>query len=528
MDRERRMNKWEKWRAGTFAAVGLAVGTVGAHADVNATMQAIIPRVQTTELRQTQPASSYISSHDVSAQLLQPVVPVELSQPQSVQPVEVFCAPERKTLQQNASLGEFIQHFDQQWQKEGLPRDWYNLSKKEGFSMQTQMHLLQELNPAAVAKWSQQTKQDILGFALEYLSNKVVYPYKYYLDSQTGRLEDKKYGNKDIVETTSEKERNGSVKQSLQHIKQFFLADQTPDGSMIVMPSPAGPSGLTTDDGKPIDYPDTHWFVMRKENGWVNGFTIKTDFSLRESREVIRILTGKELDANAPIEEYVNAVAYITPTAEKPVRKITEIVDILKTVRQDERVFKNKQFTEVYADMQQGEALYSFNDKTQAMIKEFEEYVSAGIITKETMQKALAATILRISKLFLVDKKQEARQYQQRSKAILYEPYQPEMTYGAVLRQVAAIPGCAGGGSITAVPGVVARVGVVENMNYTGENAKKDPTLCVCIAGKSKPHFHCPGVKRTKENEIALCRQAIIVGDRIATCPSCGAGKVCA
>lgn len=54
---------------------------------------------------------------------------------------------------------------------------------------------------------------------------------------------------------------------------------------------------------------------------------------------------------------------------------------------------------------------------------------------------------------------------------------------------------------------------------FTGENAKKDPSLCKCKG--LEPHFHCPGTKNKS------CGHPIIVGEGTAACPDCGAGKKC-
>ena len=155
----------------------------------------------------------------------------------------------------NAPLDRWVSYFVTNWQKEELPVDWQNLRTKGegktiGFSMKKQMRLLEDASDeTAVSEWTQQTRQDLLGFKLEYLSDHLVYPCKYEWNGD--RLENKEYGNKDMVETTSAQERNGSVRNALKDMKDFFRT--APDGAIAVMPSPKGDSGLRTDDGKRLD-----------------------------------------------------------------------------------------------------------------------------------------------------------------------------------------------------------------------------------------------------------------------------------
>lgn len=54
---------------------------------------------------------------------------------------------------------------------------------------------------------------------------------------------------------------------------------------------------------------------------------------------------------------------------------------------------------------------------------------------------------------------------------------------------------------------------------------KDDPNLCRCQG--LQPHFHCPGTKKLSDGKEMPCRNAIIVGDRTTSCPSCGMGQVC-
>ncbi len=140
---------------------------------------------------------------------------------------------------ENSTLADYISHFDYNWLKEKLPKDWYNLRGKKsevGFIMKLQLALIKDLNSSGdMSDWVQKTEKDLLGFKLEYLSNHLVYPTKYFRDPiDPNRLEDRSYGKSersrnsysDMEEIVSENERNGSVKRSIMAMKKFFLSER--------------------------------------------------------------------------------------------------------------------------------------------------------------------------------------------------------------------------------------------------------------------------------------------------------------
>lgn len=448
----------------------------------------------------------------------------------------------------NKDLSEYIDHFDLNWKTEGLPQDWYNLKKRVGFSMDTQMQLLQGVDKQSVALWAEQTKRDALAFCLEYLSDGIVYPFQYekeYKGDGVWELVDKKYG-KTMLETVTKQERNSAVFRSLSRIQDFFLSPHTPDGSMAIMPSPKGPSGLTTDDSKPIVYPDSYWFVMVKDGEQVRGCTIKTDFDLEECREAVGLLNGYPvLSKTSSLEEYNQAVTFLDPRYQDNC-STQHVLQTLQQARTNNPfAFGNKTWKEVARDIQRGEELYRFNKKTQELIEEFKEYVISGDFSEFELRKALAATMLRLSKLFLIDEKQAGHKaygcYDEERKPMFH------ITYGQILDKVEEIPGCAGGGinnsKSTLIDSLVPRIGKL------GEAAKAedDPNLCRC--NNQSPHFHCPGKRKIKrkiqkrveykenkekknsepkyEESEEPCLTVITVGKNITSCPTCGEGKKC-
>ncbi len=115
-------------------------------------------------------------------------------------------------IQIQSRLGQYINHFDTQWHREGLPHDWYKLSGI-GFNMGLQMNLLTSTEDNAKKLFEEQTRMDILGFALEYLSGGLVYTFKYHVVEKpdgTRALYDEVY-KKFMMDTASKEERGGTV-----------------------------------------------------------------------------------------------------------------------------------------------------------------------------------------------------------------------------------------------------------------------------------------------------------------------------
>lgn len=368
---------------------------------------------------------------------------------------------ESKVFPENATLTEHIDYFDRYWQEQGLPQDWYNLKKKVGFSMNSEMRNLLSTDPEDVAVWVRKAKLNLGRFSLEYLTRHIVYPQKYEIDRENNKLYDPRYSDQDVTEITSPDERNGSVLRAVTKVKRRFLSKKTPNGAISVIPSPLGPTGLKTDNNKLFDYPDSYFIVMEKQGEIVMNYTIKTDFNLAECRAVIKALTKTHLPVGSSLEAYVDAIATINPhESTEKIKSVFDVVKVLQEVRAEtspenaEFAFEETKWQSVYDDIVQGEALYELNAKAKEVLKGFEEYCSGKKRTILELRKALAATFLRLSRLFLDEEKdgqvakptQYASSHSRQRHDHVERLSQRPATFGEVLDEVAKRPGCAGGG----------------------------------------------------------------------------------
>lgn len=359
-------------------------------------------------------------------------------------------------------LGSLIANFDQNWASEGLPRDWYNFGKA-GFSMNSQMNLLPDLEAQSRQLWSERTEQDIRGFTVEYLKQELVHPSFYRKVVKDGKtvLVDVRYG-KGLVDMVSPQERNGSVREALGEIQDYLVSEGD-----AVMTSPKGWTGLQTDRGIPIEYPDSWFFGFMDQGERVVGFGIKTDFSLEECRQAIVKLTGQDLPEGASIEDYVKAIGKIKP--DQGIGSPQDLVRVLQEVRPTPFVHKNKTWDEVSTNVGRLEEIYALGGQAEQFISEFKEFSQEEGHSKIELQKALAVTLLRLSKLYLVEEKQTQKskeRYKVLGNVIYPERFQIDRemirpTYGQVLNEVEKIPGCAGGGSkAESITSIIDRVGI--------------------------------------------------------------------
>ncbi len=412
-----------------------------------------------------------------------PLVSVDLpplSKPPVLSLVDTQEVPkiEKKEQEGPQTLEEHIAYFDANWRSLNLPENWYTVSQKMGFSIKGQMALLTDMSQEGRALWFTRTKRDLLGFYLEYLdTDHVVYPVTYEIETDGNgvkRMVDKRY-EKTPSEMTLDTERNGEVKDAIAKAEQFFLKEEVDaqgnikDGQIGIMGSSRGPTGLTTDDGKKITYPDSYFFMWQRKGNVVNGVTIQTDFSLEECRKVIEMMRGERDNVETSGSEYVNMLALLdSPKHRKG--SLVDMVQLLKKVRENNFyrssfAFENKTWNAVIADVQKGEALYDFNLTVEGYHKELEEYCMRDDVDEVDINRALAATLLRAGKHFLIDGQKEVTPQAKKAKQSSSSHSRTSGGgYSGVVGAMESTRGCnGGGGSVSVMSGGAMREGNVES-----------------------------------------------------------------
>lgn len=348
------------------------------------------------------------------------------------------------------SLAEILSHFDSNWQAEGLPQDWHILNKL-GFSMNSQMDLLRGTDHESKALWLTQTRMDLLGYVQECLKQGVVFPFKY--DEFDGvDFVNTRYGKR-MTDMIDSKERGGVVTRTVGKMRDFLEGRES--GAMAIMVSPSGETGLKDDKGNPIKYGDFQVFTLKKVEAGLEGVTLRTDFNSKEAREVVEIYTGRKLSPNAGIEEYMGAIL-IDPEQREIIENVALKLREIRKRNQPKRAdvaydpevagVRSKTWRDMFYQLQNRENIYDVDVQTTAYIDNLDEYVSSNNLTPLEIRKALAATLLRISRHFFIIEDNEGLLSVDKDNYST-ENIRPDFTYGEAYNRAAERPGCAGGGS---------------------------------------------------------------------------------
>lgn len=431
-------------------------------------------------------------------------------------------------------LSKEIKHINRNWREEGLPPNWRDLPGT-GFAVNKQVDLiLSETNPfdsnkerkVKVEAGLRQTDQDIKGFVLEYLAEGLAFPIHYKINSDREMI-DANYGNKKVKDITSADERNGSVKNTFVNKVEPFFANAK-DGSIAVMTSPSGWSGLRQENGEEIEFPDSQTYIWQKKGDDVLGFTIRTDFDRREHRKMLERLWngGKKLSDESNVVDFVSNPALIETNDSSGSKNIEDVVDVMRDVRSEDsgsdKAYKNRFWSEVYRDLNRREELWQYDDRTQKLVQEFKDHLLEGDLSREDVKEALSVTILRIAKFLRKDKKENRIaaadlvglpigravtvsdfEIDYRGGSRIQQPLSLERSfgYGETLVEVQKLPGCNGGGS-----GQNSNTSLVNSLTprFGQSSLSLDQERFVCPKCGFEAHGpvgnECPGCGLTKED----------------------------
>lgn len=360
------------------------------------------------------------------------------------------------------SLHSEMEYLRANFKHEGLPQDWRFLSKT-GFSVKSQVDMLYESLDSSTSfshedleTWLAQTEEDVKGFIIEYLTQKLTFPI--YLRSEIvdnrRTIVAPRYGGKRMIDLVLEQERNGVVKKTLEEKLEPFLLNAS-EGSIAVLTSPDGWSGLKTDMkngvGEDIVFPDSQTQIYQKMGDDIVGFTIRTDLTLDEHRKVIKTLGGRQPQSD-DVCEFVSETCLLDGN-DYPGIGISDIVKVMQQSRLQvtERfdAYKGRSWNEVYEDFKNSDNLWRFDDVTGEIFEEFKDFVETYPFTKQELEEATAVTILRIARALGVEKKRTMVQPTTQAGFVSVSEVRgvPILSYGALLAEVEERGGCAGGGS---------------------------------------------------------------------------------
>lgn len=396
--------------------------------------------------------------------------------------------------------------------------------KNAGFQTKAQVDLLMQniKDGVPLEKSFQQIEQDIHAFKTEYLVEGPLFPIvlnKVQKEGKT-RIAGKLYADKLWVDAIDEKERDGAVKQSVLEMEQFLI-DARP-GSLVMMTSPSGWSGY---DG--ITYPDTQTYAVEvQRDGSLRGFTLKTDMSLTQNKELLGRYRGLDheslsnLNDKTAIKQLVSTVIKFYPEDKK---KIEGIIQDIKHIKDNEVAYvdsigRSRYFLEMMEHLANPESLWTLDETTQELADKLKEYISYRIqqpdpTMAQDIRVALGYTILQL----MYKVRPPIRGAEMRSGAVYHPseeqtilPFDPRRE----AEEMSKIPGCAGGGN-NGKNGTVDSV-TTRRAILNGEASLGDK--CSCGANLDN-HYHCPGCNKKYADETHVAE-----GARTKTCENkqCG------
>jgi hypothetical protein len=179
-----------------------------------------------------------------------------------------------------------------------------------GFNLQGQIEMVRK----AAGEYSDQESwkefltetsvSDLEALYYEYLAHQEILPFQLQFDNS--RVVCERYGNKPLVDITSEAERDGTIKAVTRELEQQLL--QSHDGDAFVIMSPAGWSGFKDTKGHDIRYPDMQVYYYRNLANSIQSMTFVVPASLDETETLFAYLTKNTVPHSKGEQERVKTI----------------------------------------------------------------------------------------------------------------------------------------------------------------------------------------------------------------------------
>ena len=260
-------------------------------------------------------------------------------------------------------------------------------------------------------KNSREVETNIRSYIREYAKQGLVLPNL--IDLKDGKLVNSSSGLP-ITPGILALERNGSVLEASLKLEDF-MAKALP-GSMAVITSPMGPSGMKDQSGKYIDYPMTQTLIYwKEENDHLKGVTLVSDLNKEQNRELLYRLGG--LNKNVYSTE-ITEMDDLASIVRNPVllgpnsgyfldRVVNEILNIRgnSDIRLDlpNGQVEYRSALEYKRDLRRIDELLVFNQEAEQLLDKFRDFMLSNLscldnpFTKRRLEDELYKTILKIT-----------------------------------------------------------------------------------------------------------------------------------
>lgn len=210
-----------------------------------------------------------------------------------------------------------------------------------------------------------------------------------------------------VLNMINKKERSGGVFDAWKHIEQ--LAAQAPIGSLIMMTSPSGQSGIFNAKGEEFIYADsrTYFFSVGEEHDdsdikrTLFSCDVQSDFDHAEHKALLKQF-GYDLSPDALPNDIVKAVALITPDMAGKKLSIQDGLAAMKSVRKlnarHEYIYKDRTFEALEVQLDSSKNFLFLDNKYHHLMNEFTNAVmyfgSGEVIQYDKIEQALVLLIL--------------------------------------------------------------------------------------------------------------------------------------
>jgi hypothetical protein len=329
---------------------------------------------------------------------------------------------------------------------------WHELSGC-GFSINSQIRMMKQLyyqdaefgssTQESLQAWVKESNLDIKGFIFEYLQRGLVLPNPVDFKEINGEVRVAgKNSERPLLESISSQERFGTVKNTFREMEKV-LQNAKP-GSMVVMTSPDGWSGLKNDEGEDIIFSDSQTIAMRKnEQGKLESFTFVTDMNFDQNKALLQNFgVGEDKfisswDQQQRLADITSKAVFLDGNDKN--NQFEDVVDALKKAKNSPFARGGQHFDVMYGRLKDKDSLTTLSEDAEALISDFENFV-LGLPPKlrsehfEMVGEKLAKTILQLSSLI------------RGGKSLDQVKNMGDGDYSQEHKRVAVIPGCAGGG----------------------------------------------------------------------------------
>jgi hypothetical protein len=425
--------------------------------------------------------------------------------------------------------------FSKEWLQQEVARErkktiptgetpWYHLPGT-GFWVKEQVSQLlrnvtsagRETFPKVLERELDKVSVDTYAFEDEYLKQMVNLRWNLALEVVDGeqRIICPDYGNGTLASATSKKERDGVVYETLfgnkkKGIKGFEqeMIDASV-GTTGILTSTEGWSDLEDAEGKPIVYPESQIYVIKKvAEDRLQAYTFRYNANISQNEAFQRSLglsISKSEDQKERIKNTFRNFAIITSEVSdqaekegrKSVRDFSDVVSLMQeAVGGREEAYKGKTFGDMHAFLEHPERFTRRHPLTERLITRFQEYASWRLTQggkfediETDLQIALAFNPTQLGKLYreegnvtINDNGNGISEGVAKNRLVMFTQMPGGINYQKELAHLQELPGCAGGSKKSVFSMGASRPGEVGNSSgdYDFDH---EGTCVVCNGG---------------------------------------------